>query len=367
MRVTLRKRNFTEDLIQPDVDFTVDDYSRHATGGPRLANIRVRGSDHDLWEMLEKLRCPVEISTRLGDVTWFGYLAEIAGVIRDVRKPARPFVRVGVNIETMRNRVAVAYIKVDGANQERDTTAWADDLRSQGEYGVRELLMPGDASTATHAELARDTKLDQDSLPRRLVDPAAGEGGEGELTLVCRGWWDTVGWKYHNNASESLVDTATQVYDILVARGQFFYSVFQDVTSGLAITEFRDGDATALYEAEQLLGMGTDNGRRMLVELDEFRRVRIFEEPEVPLYPHSINSAGDIFGPVDEPLRNETCPAGIWVRKRDIIPATVDTSFLADPDPFFIEEMRYIVADNRLVPRSRGDLDPWQFPTVRDG
>jgi hypothetical protein len=337
-------------------------------GGPKQAVVKVKGSDTDLWELLKLLRSPVEVySGEGGDPLWWGYLAEVRVIAANPYSKREGRVEATTTIDQLYNKIAVAYAKVDldtGA-EERDTTGWAEDTASQADYGIRELLWSCSAATQLHAEAARDAKLAQDKFPNTYIRPAY-DATESEATLVCRGWWDTLGWLYYANAGEDAVDTAEQVYDILTAKGQFFRSVHQDVESGIDLRETRDGDSTALYEATQLLEMGTDNYRRMLAKVDQHRSVSIYEEPQHTTA-YQLTQDFSLFDSYGNAIRKELCPAGVWARLKDVVPPELDAAQMADPTRMFVEEMEYEPQKDRLTPTPRGYLDPWEFPKVRDG
>lgn len=371
MNVVFRQRDFAfEEIIPPNVDFDVVSYSHRAVGGPHIATIEAKGEAQDLWKLAGKIRTPVTVFSNYGETVYWGWVAEVRATIADRDDNA---VGITVSIDGMANRIAVAYIKVDAStgSQERDTTAWADDTLSQDEYGIKELLWGNAAATQTHAERARDTRLVQDKYPKKLIEPGI-RSGQSMATLTCRGWWETLGWRYYANAGTATVDTAAQIKTICSEKGQFFgTAIFQDVTSGIEIRETRDGDATALFEVEELLSLGTTNDRRMLTSVDPYRTLTIYEEPTFDGFPHFIDAEGVLYNHLGIRARQERSPAGIWVRYRDVIPQNVGSVALSSPDPFFVEEMEYFAprdgVPERLVPRSRGDLDPWKFAKVRDG
>ena len=369
MIVRALNRDNYEKIIVPNLDVDVERYSHSVMGGPTEAIIKFTGDDIDLWTLFEYSRCPITIYSDLGDELWWGYVANIEATVRNPLRPNLPRVNVGVSVDTMYNRIAVAYSKVDidTGTEQRDTTAWAEDTESLDEYGIRELLWSSSSATEEHAEAARDAKLAQRKLPTPIITPTYYDE-EPQARLTCRGWWDTLGWRYYANVGTDAVDTAEQVYNILVAKGQFFTNTYQDVESGISIRETRDGDATALYEVNQLLEMGTTNSRRMLATVAPDRSVRIYEEPAIAqTITYQLYSDGSLRDPFGSPLRNELCQVGVWAKWTDVIPPSINTTFLTEPSIQFIDEMEYVVEKNKLYPTARGEIDPWQFPKVRDG
>jgi len=55
------------------------------------------------------------------------------------------------------------------------------------------------------------------------------------------------------------------------------------------------------------------------------------------------------------------------MRMKDIIPASLDTTKLADPTTQFIDEMEYIPEEDRINPTPRGFIDPFKIGTPKDG
>jgi hypothetical protein len=178
----------------------VERYSRSVFGGPKQATLPARGDDLDLWSLIELLRTPVTISADEGDAVWWGYVAEVTGVAKNLLKPTAPRVQFGVSLNSMRNRIALAYTLLNAAGEEtRVTTAWDDaegnDLVSQMEYGIWELLWTASASSQAHAEAARAMKLSQVKYPVPTLSLNY-DAQESQATLICRGWWDTLDWRY---------------------------------------------------------------------------------------------------------------------------------------------------------------------------
>ncbi len=173
-------------LLSPlQVKYQVQRYSHSVWGGPKLAEIYATGPDLDLWELAEYIRRPVKIISDNGDAVWWGYVAEIR---IDVGLWS-----VGINIDTMANYVGVAYEDdQDGGQPKKTDWAAADD--SVTEYGRREILITSSGSNETHALAARDKYLAEKKYPVPVITPR--DQGENGATLICRGWFDTLSWRY---------------------------------------------------------------------------------------------------------------------------------------------------------------------------
>jgi len=370
MNVYIRSRSsFASAVSHVDLDYLPERYSHSAIGGPKTARINVYGDDNDLWQLVSLIRCPIEIYNDLGEAVWWGWIANVeANVMASGGSHER--VKIGASIDTMYNSIAVAYNKVDltSGAQQRDTTTWANGTVSQSEYGVRELLWSSSSATQVHAEAARDMRLAQSQYPQAIIVPV--DANNSGAAITCRGWWDTMSWRYYANSGTATVDTATQAGTVIASKGQFINSVFVDVTSGITIREERDGDGSAMYELLEMLKMGTTNYRRMLVELDKNRNARIYEEPAITANTYQLLASGGAIDQAGSEMRRDHAPmklVGNWAKWKDIIPPSVDTTILSDPGVVFIEDCEYDVGKDKLIITPRGDLDPWNFPRVKDG
>lgn len=364
MRVIIGQRTQTGRIKIPEVDLVPVRYSHAAIGGPKIAEIKVKGDDIALWSFLDKLRCPVTIQSDQAEDLWWGFLNEAQVTAASAFSEKKVRVKAGMALDTMFSRVAVAYTEL--TTKKRQTTAWVDELTSQGEYGVKECLYTLDQVTAAFAEAKRDEKLEQVKFPQLTLDGAEDE--ESSATLYCRGWWDTLGWLYYANASMAEVDTAEQIAAILDAKGQMFFDVINELlTSGWETPEFCDGDGSALYEATRLMEIGTTNFRRILVRVDPARRAWIYEEPAMGEKVYKVGADMSFEAPEGGPIRNELCPAGVWARWKDVIPPSVNVTALNGPSQFFVEENEYDVEADRLTPLQRGKRDPLNAFGVQDG
>lgn len=604
-------RDFQDSVLPtPELKAEVKRYSNHAVGGPFEAMIEVTGNDLDIWELLEYLRRPVEIIADEGDAVWWGYVAQVDLVARNPYSQIPQRVRVGVSLDDMYNRVAVAYEVIDFNTYAgtRATTAWADDTESQDEYGVKEGLFSGEsASDATLAEQARDIMLARRKYPIPVIELNASET-EAKAEIFCRGWWGTMSWVYAQVAAtlalsvtwytsedtfgktttekicqtfrptggdinlkdvilrlgafgtptdnveldlysvttdvsgskipnvliasasvvdggtlsstwtfetftfapeqlltnntdyalvfsrsgamddvdyykitvdtlyrypggdyarfqditvtsedytattisfdaatdqirdsangftifqvgdiitvtgsddndgtytiltvavgalgvnaaltdeaagdsvvilitdtwnsqlldaafqlyqNALIQTSTQVINLITNHNQFFNIIESDVASGVTSESYRDGDGTAQFEVEQLLQHGTDNLRRMLVKVDRDRNILLYEEPEeTDANKYNLYTDGTLLDPYGSVIRQTEARAGIWTRLADIIPNTVNVQYLNNATDRFIEITEYDVTEKKTHYTARDELNPFEIGRPYDG
>ena len=188
MKVIFKSRDFSYILAELPLTFEVERYSHSVFGGPKYAEISITGSDNDLWEMIERIRCPVEIYGDNGECVWWGYVSEVDLSIGKVN--------AGVTIDSMANCIAVAYTTVAAGSNlpgERATTEWGDANISQDEYGIKQLLLTSSGTTEEHAQSAMEMALASREYPQPTITFG---GGGGVSKVYCRGWYSTLGWRY---------------------------------------------------------------------------------------------------------------------------------------------------------------------------
>lgn len=203
--VRVLQRDFSAPLNLDGLALRVVSYAFDEEGGPKQADLEVLGGREDLWELMELLRCPIEIMDEEEEVVWWGYLsrAEVHdGVMVDAAE-----------LDEMFNRLALAYTtSIPGISTpgDRATTAWVQDDDSVNAYGTKEILLSKPQATAGEAENERDYELTQRKYPlpvttvgTAVVDPPYGR-------LVCRGWWDTLAWVYFGRAAGLEQNAETQ-------------------------------------------------------------------------------------------------------------------------------------------------------------
>ena len=184
----------------------VNSMSWHRLGGAQEASLTVFAGPQDLADLVNLLRCGVELRDGIDNLCWWGFVHEV-----QVRIGA---IEIGASLASMYNRVAVAYSYVEPGSQlvgQRKTTAWADNLDSQAEYGVKELLHMGAGMSDAAAEALRDVLVAQRAWPQGSGSQGWGlprgrarySGAQNSLsaTLLCRGWYETLRWDYPSVAA----------------------------------------------------------------------------------------------------------------------------------------------------------------------
>lgn len=352
--------DFTSKQDPANLHFGVSNYDFAAIGGCDKAEILATGGELGIWDLANYLRCPVTIYDARGIPVWRGYIHEAS-----IEQGA---LTVSVSLDRLVNRVAVAYSYVATGSQTvglRKTTAWADNLVSQAEYGVKALLSSTGGMSDAAAENLRDSILDGQAWPQGGVSQSAGAGGQirrssGKkkitATLFCRGWWHALGWKYYANTGTTSVVTTAQITAIVTNSGQFMTATDIDAASGISSSEYRDGDSTALAEILNLMAAGGANGRRLISSVDPNRRVQIIEEPAPSTAAYYLDSQARLFGAGNLAVNPLTPPVGVWCRLKDVLPGVVDLTRLADPSLQFIEGSSWSAA-NGVSYKFKGQAD----------
>jgi len=344
--VRIMTRDFANPLTLPPVELKPVRYAAHAIGGPKTAEVAVTAVDGDsrgIWELLEWLRCPIEIYDKNESCVWWGY---VAGVTINVGA-----ISVSVSLDSMSNRVAAMY---STAENQKATTDWVQDDSSVSIYGTKEILLTSSIIGVDMAQYVRDVMLGFAKKPISEVE--IGDTGQVSASLDCRGWWSTLDWKYYSAIDGTAVDTVNQIANMVTACGQFLIGTEIKGGSGLYCSPFRDGTNTALFEIFELLNVGDGPGNRLLATVTKSREVVINVEPalntnNIGIFIKEDGSVEDKWG---NPAYASACPVGVWAQLKDVIPGSLDFGLLADPTVFFVEEAEYDVERERYYPIAKG-------------
>lgn len=191
-------RDFTN-RAQPMLNQSVRFMRWSTMGWCDKAEITASGDYKDVGDLLELLRCPVEIMDEHGDVIWWGYANSVSY--------QRAAMQITYSLDTMFNYVTVTYSWIAPGSNEvgvRKTTAATSDADSISFYGTKELVHSVSGMTDASAVQARDNVLAKHRFPRGVLSagfgaslPPTGSVTTGAaITIGCNGWWYTLGWRY---------------------------------------------------------------------------------------------------------------------------------------------------------------------------
>jgi hypothetical protein len=176
------------------VRMAVQEMGWRAVGGPWTARIRADSSDlQRLWSLADLLRCGVQVHDPQGPA-WWGYLSAV-----EIHAGAR-VVRIG--LDEMATRVGVRY-RPPGPSGSRGPdlyTPWVTDYASARVYGIKERMFFLDGASEAHALAYAAAMLKK--VGRPLVSPGVNrrallDSGACFALLECRGWWDTLNWRFY--------------------------------------------------------------------------------------------------------------------------------------------------------------------------
>jgi hypothetical protein len=355
-------RTFTR-VRAPELQYRVDSYSWSAIGGPDYATIQAAGDERTIQFAAQMLRYGVEILDNHGRALWWGYLH---GVEMRVRNRV-----LRIDLGGLWNSITLEYNELAGGASGTGTrvlTSAAQDAVSIANYGRRELLQQAtDISTAAAAEAKRNELLDYYRLPR--VDRESVQRTDRpSATLLCRGWWHTLDWRYYSNATNANTATTTQIADIISAAGEFIAGTRIVDASGISTNPYRDGNDRAQPTIEQLLQVGTSSGRRLLAGIGRDRRATVWSElANDPATNYRLDALDVLRGPTGQVVLPHTCPVGIWISDGNGLIGPLGAATLADPGAFFAERAEYDVQASRLTLSPRGSIDPYDFVRVMPG
>ncbi|MBI1296660.1 hypothetical protein GC175_17025 [bacterium] len=322
-----------------------------------MAQVEVIGGKDVLWEILSWLRCPLIIYNSKQMPVWWGYVSE-ASVINDQ-------IEHRVSIDEMVNRIAVAYSYVAPGSQDvgtRKTTAWVQDDTSVSAYGAKELLLSISGASDEQAENIRDETLTQKRYPQ-VVSSATNRPNGG--TLLARGWWSTLDWRYYGRSNTDSTETTVQISTMIDALAEFITDVDVLDTTGISYSSYQDGEKTMGTLVLGWLRTPISRGKRLTAYVTPERRLRVEAEDDTEKW---LLLPGNVFRDAtsSRPLPAGDLPLG-QTALRNVIPATANLTWLGAPSPFRIVEAEYNVETNRVSWRPRGLPSPWDLSQVVEG
>jgi len=195
MHVCLYTRDFSGN-VRPSADLRVERLTWKALGGPAEAVFTGSPTGKDWlgcsaeWA-LDALARPVTVSNQTGEKVWWGYVQRVELQENDLR--------LVYDLAELANRICVEFWQPEPQLEwtgERTFTSWADDLDSQRIFGVRERIFTLRSMDESEALQSRDGLLAQTSRPLPQVSQVAAGISLPRVRLVCRGWWETLKWRY---------------------------------------------------------------------------------------------------------------------------------------------------------------------------
>ena len=78
-----------------------------------------------------------------------------------------------------------------------------------------------------------------------------------------------------------------------------------------------------------------------------------------------LDRSGRITDAVGLPAHPQTCPVGLWLAPRDVVPAGAPAAPLGAATLFYVEESEYDPKTRGWRPRLRGQRDPFDMGGIR--
>lgn len=322
---TFQNLDYTARVLKPNVTYTVTRMSHNAIGGPRRAEITVSGNMMDLWEYVEYMGCPVEIRDEVGRLAWWGYVYESRSSNSTAKLYCRGwwdklswryYLNSGTNsvatttqISAIVANMATFVTAVDIDTASGINTVETRDGKRRGQEEIEELLQAG--TTNSKRLLAT---INHQRRMRVYEEPASLEStdfvfrGEAEVgasfdtmaNKIWANWSEPGGGGSHNTAAVTDADSAA-------AYGEKSEQITLSAASAALAEQARNAELARRKYPVPTIELGKGD-------------VMYFTGVKIPPY---------------------MVTAGQWLRLRDVIPQSVDTSRLADVSKIFIEEAEW--------------------------
>lgn len=185
-------RDFQPIINMPrDIQVIVQDMEADSEGGPATATLALTGSLQSLWKCFDYLRYAVEIHSNTANKQWWGYVAEI-----ELTTGAWT---LGISLDTMRNRIKLIYNEPSLYGKSgKQETAWLQDDLSVSQYGYKELIQSVSDIRSSDASILQATALALKKYP--IIQRRLTYSQNATMTMRCRGWAETLGWRYYSQS-----------------------------------------------------------------------------------------------------------------------------------------------------------------------
>lgn len=344
----LQNPDFSE-MLTPPFEFDPVRWGWALPGGCNKAEIEVGGKRRDAWNMLPAmLRSPVKIYNNNHTAVWWGYVHAVELYSDDMT--------IGISLDGMYNNVAVDYSRLDtgSTSPTADSTTFAQDSDSVTRWGQKSTRVSFGETTAAGADLVRDLYLSR----YRYITPDIRSGGSKTLAgkLICRGWWEVLGWKYYSNAGTTATDISDQVAAIVAEQALIAGSDIV-ATHTTQTNEYRDGTQSARDVIESLLQIPQSPTVSYTATITPERYLRFQQEGQSATTDWLLMQDGQF-----RTFLNGIPDPGIsilgWAQLRGVLPTT-EWGYMITPTPLYIEENEFDASSLNYSWRARGANSPW--------
>lgn len=220
---------------------------------------------------LDRLMCGVVATSPRGRTVWEGFVQEATVEIDGTTTT--------ISLADMANQIVVRYKDTAGAQVSGTPVT---DAASIARYGTKTRLINFATTTPTAATNRAGVVLKQIGSPRSKQKRSAGSGNPStgyKVTLVCRGWWDTLAWLLTASISTSTAVTSAQALALIIAynaiNGFFSTDSTNIVATGVSDAETIEDDTTYQDAIATKLASGDSSLQRVVFGCYEGRRITI--------------------------------------------------------------------------------------------
>jgi hypothetical protein len=169
----------------------VKDLSWGLPGGPKRAEMELAGKlENHLERVLDLLRFGVEVYCEHGEVIWGGYVHGVT-----LQKGVQRFT---LSLDGYANRVAVRYESLSGRATWETAAAvseFVEDSQGAAAFGQKEWIGHLPRATPAEALAAAASWLKEKGQFQKTIE--SGTIPEEKIIIDCRGWWETLAWKFY--------------------------------------------------------------------------------------------------------------------------------------------------------------------------
>jgi len=273
----------------------VMDYSHtiSAWGGFDTASFRLVGSTVDIEDWLERgIGRHVEVWDSDLVIVWEGYVDQISLTQGSLSYSAGPLADIANRVLAVYDALNTSYIPP--TQEGRAVTTLANDLTSQGRYGIWEKSVSAGKTTAVDAGYIRDTFLAERKYPARTQSVSTGGGETSSVSISLRGYYAWLAaYTYSQTAASGTTSAAALIQAALAAD-----------TNAVFSTDYSRLDANALlvpaYEADnvfadtkinEVVALGDAAGNRWTFGIYANRQAIYTAIPTTLAYSQSMQSS----------------------------------------------------------------------------
>lgn len=197
LSVTITDRTLSQRLTLDGIRLEIDRYSFAVNSGPKSCTLRAYGDEKALRNLFNALRGECQILDGGAEPVWFGCVWSVV-----IHNGA---VKYGRTLDGMATSVNIVYL-LQSINQTysgagaQATTGFSSDSAAVAEFGTIQKRIRGSNGSDTAATARQARELSNRKSPQRIL--GTGEpGGEVYAEIICKGWFETLDWRYYTNTS----------------------------------------------------------------------------------------------------------------------------------------------------------------------